>query len=181
MRHVLTALLLGTLVAATAVAGGKEAKFVIDGENTKIDFVGTKPGGKHDGGFKKVSGQATHEGDAKTLKLAIEIDVNSMHSDAAKLTAHLKSADFFNAKEHPKIGFVSQKVEKSGTGWAITGDLTMLGKKVSVTIPAQITATDKQLQVTTKFKINRTEWGMNYGKGKIDDDVSLTVAVNAKR
>ena len=29
----------------------------IDGDNTKITFVGTKPGGRHEGGFKTLSGE----------------------------------------------------------------------------------------------------------------------------
>ena len=38
---------------------------------------------------------------------------------------------------------------------------------------------DKTL--TSEFKINRNDWGMTYGKGKVDDIVSLKVVVNAKK
>src|SRR5262245_38371029 len=37
------------------VAGGKVA---FSGENSRIEFTGTKPGGKHDGGFNKFAGTA---------------------------------------------------------------------------------------------------------------------------
>ena len=37
------------------------------------------------------------------------------------------------------------------------------------------------LSISTAFAIDRTEWGMNYGKGKIDDKVTLKVAVTAKK
>lgn len=33
-----------------------EVRYRLTDANTKIEFTGTKPGGKHDGGFKGVSG-----------------------------------------------------------------------------------------------------------------------------
>ena len=173
------ALLIGaTLVSGTALAGGN---FTLDGKNTKIEFVGTKPGGKHDGGFKTVTGTASVAGtDATTLKITLDIDMNSLWSDTDKLTTHLKSPDFFGVKSNPKSKFVSTKVEKSGDEYKITGDLTMLGKTKSITFPAKLSVGADGLSVSSSFTIDRTQWGMTYQAGKIDNDVKLTVSVKAK-
>ena len=40
-------------------ASAAEEKYALTGDNTKITFVGTKKGGKHEGGFKKLAGTAT--------------------------------------------------------------------------------------------------------------------------
>jgi polyisoprenoid-binding protein YceI len=56
----------------------------------------------------------------------------------------------------------------------------MLGKTKSVSFPATITSGDT-LSVDASFAIDRTLWGMNYGKGKIDDKVDLTIKVTAKK
>src|SRR5687767_364663 len=86
--------------------------FSLTGSTTTIKFVGTKPGGKHDGGFKTVIGAASVTGtDATTLKITLDIDANSLFSDNDKLTAHLKSPDFFGVKTNPSIKFVTTKVE----------------------------------------------------------------------
>src|SRR5262249_21310391 len=86
-------LLLASLVQAD------EQTFNLNGNNTKITFVGTKPNGKHDGGFNKVSGSAKADTkDLSTLKINVEIDMNSLYTDTPKLTGHLKSADFFDVK-----------------------------------------------------------------------------------
>jgi len=78
--------------------------------NTKIEFLGTKPGGKHTGGFRKITGTASAKGaDPTTLKIAIDIDMNSIYSDDAKLTGHLMSPDFFGVKSNPTSKFVSEK------------------------------------------------------------------------
>jgi polyisoprenoid-binding protein YceI len=63
----------------------------------------------------------------------------------------------------------------------ITGDFTMLGRTKSITFPATLTATGEALKLIASFKINRSEWGMTYGKGRVDEPVSLTVVVNAKK
>src|SRR5262245_52491075 len=99
MRIVMTVALAGMLAGAALAA---ETTFTLSGDNTKVTFVGTKPGGKHTGGFKTVTGTATVDpADPATLKLSVEFDVKSMHTDAAKLTNHLLSSDFFDAKKYP--------------------------------------------------------------------------------
>lgn len=168
------AVLLGTQASAT--------DFPLTGSNTKVEFVGTKPGGKHTGGFAKLDGKATVEGtEPASLKIDVTIETDSLYSDAPGLTTHLKGPDFFSVKANPKATFKSTKVEKTAAGYAVTGDLTMMGKTKSVTMPAAVTATADALTLTSEFRINKTDWGMTYGKGKIDDEVTLKVSVTAKK
>lgn len=164
----------------TLVAGG--ADFSLTGKNTTITFIGSKPDGKHDGGFKDVTGTASVQGkDLTTLKLSVEINMDSLYSDTPKLTTHLKSPDFFSVKSNPKSKFVSTKVEKSGDEYKITGDLTMCGTTKALTFPAQIKLDGTALTVSGKFSIDKSQWGMTYGKGKINEEVKLTVSVNAQK
>jgi polyisoprenoid-binding protein YceI len=171
------------LIAAVAVpVVAQETKFALTGDNTQIKFVGTKKDGKHDGGFKVLTGTATvKDGDPTTAKLEVEIDLNSTYTDVDKLTKHLLSPDFFGVKTNPKSKFVSTKIEKSDKGFNVTGDLTLNGKTKSVTFPAQITAKDGELGISADFTINRTDFGITYGKGMINDDVALKVKVAAKK
>jgi polyisoprenoid-binding protein YceI len=172
-------LCVSALVLAPVLASG--ADFPLTDKNTTVTFIGSKPQGKHEGGFKTVTGSASVENnDLSTLKITLDIDMNSIYTDTAKLTAHLKSPDFFGVKSNPKSKFVSTKVEKSGDEYKVTGDLTMLGKTKSITFPAKLTVGAAGLTVASTFTIDRTEWGMTYGKGKIDDTVKLTVSVKAK-
>src|SRR5258708_2232518 len=69
MRQLIGAMILAaTVLSGTALAGGN---FTLDGKNTKIEFTGTKPMGKHVGGFKVLSGTAAGA-DATSLKLEVE-------------------------------------------------------------------------------------------------------------
>jgi len=180
MRRLIAATLVTlALVSGTALAGGT---ITLNGKNTTVEFVGTKPGGKHEGGFKNVTGTASATGnDATTLKLQVEIDTDSLYSDNPKLTQHLKSPDFFAVKTHPKAKFVSSKVEKAGQDYTVTGDLTLLGKTKTVSFPARITIGGDALMLASQFEINRQDYGMSFGAGKVDDTVKLKVNVKAAK
>ena len=180
MIRSLSALALALAISFGLAASAAEQKFALTGDNTKVEFTGFKKGGKHDGGFKKLTGTATVDGDPSTLKLDAEIDTDSLYSDNEKLTAHLKNPDFFGVKDNPKATFKSTKVEKADKGYTITGDLTLLGKTKPVTIPATVEVKDDVLTLKGEFKINRFDWGMTFGKGMVEDSVTLKLSIKAK-
>src|SRR5258708_794836 len=78
----------------TAVA----AEFELTGENTKVEFVGTKADGKHTGSFPKLTGTFDVPSDVTKTKISVTIDMEALESDDPKLTGHLKSPDFFETK-----------------------------------------------------------------------------------
>ena len=175
-----------SLIACAGLLSGKslaaEVSFDLNGNNTKITFVGSKTDGKHTGGFTTLKGAATVDGsDVATLKISVDIDMASTFTDDPKLTAHLKSPDFFAVKDNPKSKFVSTKVVKSDDGATVTGKLTLAGKTKEVTFPAKVEVKDGSLSLSSEFKINRNDWGISYGKGKINDEVILAVAITAKK
>lgn len=177
MRKFLGALML--IASTNVLVQAEDVKYKLSGENTKIEWTGTKPDGKHSGGFKTVGGTATLS-DGSSLKLDVDIDCGSLYSDDDKLTQHLKSPDLFSVKDHPKAKFKSTSVEKTAEGTKVSGDLTLLGKTKKVSFPAEITKGDT-LGIKAKFTINRQDFGMTYGTGKINDDVEIRVDVKAKR
>jgi polyisoprenoid-binding protein YceI len=180
MARTLIALGVAALFAVSATAA--DTKYTLTGDNTKVTFVGKKPDGKHEGGFTKASGTATvPDGDLTKLTVTIDIDADSLFSDDAKLTGHLKSADFFDVKNNPKATFKSTKVEKADKLYVVTGELTLHGKTKTTSFPATIIEADGTLTVSTTFPLDRTQWGMNYGKGKVDDTVDVTIKVTAKK
>ena len=164
-----------SLIAIFAVPGlGQSLK--VDKEKSKVDFVGKKPDGKHAGGFKDFTSEAKVNMESPDKSsLTIEIKTDSLWSDDEKLTGHLKNPDFFDVKKYPTIKFESTKIEVSDDKATIIGKLTMLDKTVEVKIPTTTELNDKSLTLKADFKIDRTKWGMNYGKGKIEDDVELKI------
>ena len=175
MKLVNPATLAGLLVLAGTVSAGE--KMTADPDKSSIKFLGTKPDGKtQPGGFKTFTVDANVDFNAPNEStISIEIETKSIYSQDEKLTNHLKNPDFFNVRKYPKVTFKSTKVEVDHEKTSITGQWTMLGKSVEIKIPAEVTPTDRGLDMVASFKIDRTKWGMNYGEGKIDKDVKVDV------
>lgn len=175
---VVTALALGTMTSQALAES-----LTLDKEKSKIEFVGKKADGKHDGGFKKFDAKANADFETpENSSLKIEIDTNSLWSDNQKLTNHLKNPDFFDVRKYPKITFESTKVvpgeERKGK---IVGKLTMLGETEELTVPMTTEATDEQVIVDADFTLDRTKWGMDYGQGNVNNDVAVKARLVFKR
>ncbi|MBA4031320.1 MAG: YceI family protein [Planctomyces sp.] len=156
------------------------ADYKLTGENTTIGFVGTKKDGSHAGGFKQLSGTFAAPADITKGKISVTIVMDSCWSDDEKLTGHLKAPDFFEVKRYPEAKFVSTAIAKTADGYSITGDLTLHGKTNSIVFPAQIKQTDSGVELTSKFNLPRSQWGITYGAGKIDENVQMSLAIKAK-
>jgi len=179
MRCILGIALGGLMAVGLASAG--ESKYNLTGENTTIEWTGYKPGDKHTGGFKKFKGTLTVDpAKMEDAKVNVEIETASLHSDNPALTGHLKSPDFFNVKKYPSAKFVSTKVAGDEKAFTLTGKLTMLGKTKEVELPVKVKSEDGVYTFTGETTIDRTEFGMTYGKGKVDDKVTLKITVKGK-
>ena len=174
-------LLLTALLFSTLTLHAEDHK--LTAENTTIKFVGTKKDGKHEGSFKKLDGTLSVDAaDVSKSKLSLTIDIESITSDTDKLTAHLKSPDFFDAKANPTAKFVSTAI-KAGAAkdtYSITGDLTLLGKTNPVTFDAKAVTADGTKTLAGQVAIKRSQWGMTYGPDKVNDEVQLTLEVKVK-
>jgi hypothetical protein len=90
------------------------------------------------------------------------IDTSSLFADDARLTGHLKSADFFAVSQYPTATFVSTAIEEKGTNTMVTGDLTLHGVTKSISFPAKIKMSNDAVNVTARFAINRSDFEIKY-------------------
>ena len=176
--RILYACLLAGLFTFTGTASAGNNMMLIESESS-INFLGTKPDGKEQpGGFKNFKVNVNFDSKNRAAStISIEIDAKSIFTKDEKLTNHLKSPDFFDVRKFPKITFKSMKIafgDVPGKG-TITGQWNMLGKVVEIDVPTQVQSTEKGLNMIASFKIDRTKWGMTYGKGKIHDAVKVDV------
>jgi polyisoprenoid-binding protein YceI len=108
------------------------------------------------------------------------IDLNTIQAtDMGKtgnenLTEHLKDPDFFDVKRFPKATLVITNVEyKDATHFRAEADMTIKGVTQSVNFQAELDFTTKTMK--TKFKIDRTRWGINYNNPIKDNAISDAV------
>lgn len=168
----------------SSAADGVEA-VSIGPQNAMIEFVGSKPdGSSHDGGFREFSGEIHVDPEKGSVsRIALTIQTASLWADVEKLENHLKSPDFFNVRERPTAVFMSTDVRLTDaeTGkHEVSGDLTLLGVTKSIQFPAMASYGDDGLRLNSAFEIDRTEFGMDYGEGRINSGVAITVRVGGE-
>src|SRR4029434_3453131 len=97
--------------------------------------------GRSYGRFNKMSGKGLIDAEQPEESLiTLAIDVNSVDTNAEARDTHLKGPDFFNAAEHPKITFESEKVKvKDATHFDVTGKLSLHGVEKEITVPVERT------------------------------------------
>ena len=161
-------------------------KYLIAPPNSKVEFIGSKVTGSHNGSFQKFSGEIDYAGAPERSRVSVTMDVDSLTTDDANLTKHLKTADFFDAPKYPQATFVSTEIKPGGqnASHTITGNLTMHGVTKSVTFPATINVTPDQASVDANFSINRKDFGISYAGAPdnlIRDDVVLKLTIRANK
>jgi polyisoprenoid-binding protein YceI len=141
--------------------------------------------------FKKFDATVETEGDEFTnAKVFFEADVNSIDTKNEQRDAHLKSDDFFNAEQFPKMTFKSTGIEKNGEGeYTLKGDLTIRDITKPITLDVDYNGSTKDpwgferagFEVTGK--INRKEYGLKWsavteaGGLVVDDVVKLVMNI----
>jgi polyisoprenoid-binding protein YceI len=119
-----------------------------------------------------------------------ECDVDSIYTNISDRDAHLKSADFFDAENHPKMNFVSTSVGKNDDGtYVVGGDLTIKGVSVPVELKGTYNGNDVDAYGQTKYgfeldgAIRRDDFGLSFnvagGKGSalIGNEVKLNISI----
>jgi polyisoprenoid-binding protein YceI len=157
-------------------------------ENSKVEFVASKVTRSHNGSFKQFSGTIEVAPDnIPAGRVTIDIDTASVATDTDRLTAHLKTPDFFDVAKFPKATFVSTKFEpgiKAGTNYEVTGNFDLHGVKKSITFPAMITVTADSVSVAAEFAINRKDFGIvfqNPTDDLIRDEVVIKLTLKVLR
>lgn len=165
---------------ASTTAGATVSSSVIK-EKSSIDFVAAKVTRDHKGKFANFDGTLAYAG-GKPSGVSFEIDLTSIQTDTEKLTAHLKTPDFFDVAKYPKATFTSTSLTAApagsagGTTHELRGILDLHGVKKEVTIPVKAEVTPEGVRATSEFTINRHDWGIDY-KGMADDLIKDNVLI----
>ena len=131
------AIAIAALLAAPAAFA---APYTIDPSHSQAGFaVKHMMVSKVNGHFRSVKGTVDYdEAKPEATQIDAEIDATTVDTNDAKRDGHLKSPDFFDVANHPKITFKSKKVKASGPGkFSVAGDLTIRGVTKEVTLDVE--------------------------------------------
>ena len=146
------------------------------------------------GEFKSYTGSLQlDEQDFTKSVITGEIDVASIDTRDEGRDGHLKSADFFDAENHPKMTFKSTRIEaKGGSDYVVYGDLTIRGVTREIAVKTEYAGTHQNPwgATVTGFsgtaELNRKDFGLEWNvaletggilvgeKVKLEIEVELT-------
>jgi polyisoprenoid-binding protein YceI len=122
------------------------------------------------GAFTDFNVQAATNGeDFNNLDLTFTAKTASVNTGNEQRDGHLRSADFFDAENHPELTFKATKMEKaSSDNYHLHGDLTIRGVTKPITLNAEFGGIGKdpwgniKAGFTVTGKINRKDFGLNW-------------------
>ncbi len=149
------------------------ATWIIDPTHSEVHFkvkhlmISTVTGnfGTYEG-----SVETANDEDFAGAKVNFSADIDSISTGQEQRDGHLKSADFFDAENFPKLTFVSTSMDKvDDENYTLTGDLTIRGTTKQVTLKAEFGGIMGDFYGNTKAgfdisgKINRQDFGLTWG------------------
>jgi polyisoprenoid-binding protein YceI len=143
------------------------------------------------GKFKEFDAAVETDNDEfEDANITFETSIDSIETGNEDRDNHLKSDDFFNAAEYPKMKFKSTSFKKTGDGeFKLIGDLTIRNHTKQVELDAEYGGTVVDPYGNTKAgfevtgKINRKEFGLTWsavteaGSVVVSDEVKLNLNV----
>ena len=155
---------------------------------SSVAFVGAKITATHDGGFERFSGNIDLVADhLEQSAVTVDIEMDSLVIEPARLAGHLRTADFFDVAQYPHTTFTSTSIVVGGSAGAthtITGTLAMHGVSKVISFPATITVSPTEVNARAEFVINRRDFNIVYPgmpDDLIKDDVTIKLVIRAPR
>ncbi len=175
--------LVALLFAASVVA----AEFGIDKSHSRVGFSIKHMGiSNTQGNFKMYDAKIVYDEKTKEFKgMEATIDVASVNTENETRDGHLMGADFFDAKQFPKITFMMNSFDKKKG--IIMGVLTMKGVSRDVKLEVEDVATMKAKDGSLKIgfnmetKINRKDFGIAKDKpsAMLGEMVKISIDIEA--
>jgi polyisoprenoid-binding protein YceI len=144
------------------------------------------------GWFKNFSGAVVANApDFSDAKISFEADADSIDTKNEQRDGHLKSPDFFDAANHPKLTFVSKKIEPiSEDEFSVIGDMTIRGTTKEVALKAVYNGQSVGFGGTIvagfelSGKLNRMDYGLHWNAlteaGGVVVSEEVRLAINAE-
>jgi polyisoprenoid-binding protein YceI len=134
------------------------------------------------GRFNDFSGSFAIDPDPDKCSFSMTIKTESIDTNNAKRDEHLRSPDFFNAKQFPVIVFKSTSVKAMQGGYEVTGDFSLHGvtKQVKLALlggrKAEFPKGMQRTGFSTELVIKRSEFGMDKAADALGDDVHVAIS-----
>ena len=179
-------MILALVFLISSLAQAATTKFQVDPVHSFVIFrIKHMDTGHVYGRFNEPNGTITiDDADPTKSSFTLEVQTQKVDTGVQKRDDHLRSPDFFNAKQFPTIKFASKEVKKTDKGYEVTGDLTIHGVTKPITVNLEQTGQGSMgprqiIGFETTVDLKRSDFGMKTMIGPAADDVRLIISLEA--
>lgn len=156
-----------------------DSTYYVNKEKSIVNWTGKKlVGYSHQGTIKLSKGSLLFKNDVP-VSGEFEVDMNTIKDvKEDDLSNHLKSEDFFHSSKYPtatlkvvRIAPIKDNPDAGENNYMLSGVLTIKGISNNIAFPAAIKKNGTELSAVSKFKFDRSKYGVKYGSGSFFDDL----------
>ncbi len=108
--------------------------------------------------------------------IELVLDAASVETNLGFRDRHLRSADFFDVKNHPEVRFVSDAVAVEGERLQVRGRLYAAGESLPLELEASLRPVGDELEIEATTQADHRKLGMSHGMlGMIPTPSELSV------
>jgi polyisoprenoid-binding protein YceI len=164
--------------------------WVVDPAHTTVGFRARHMGlATVRGQFTTFSGTIEGDpGDVTSAKARFEIDTASIDTGDERRDGHMRSPDFFDVENHPKMVFESKSITPSGGDrYTVVGDLTIKGVTRQLELEYEHAGEgidpygNRKIGGSLTGTIKRSDWGLSWnvpleaGGWLVSDDIKIDI------
>jgi polyisoprenoid-binding protein YceI len=153
-----------------------------DTANAKVNFTVDGPFGTVHGSFKGLEASINfNEKNLSESSIAASIDAKTVSTGVSLRNSDLRNKEIWlNTDKFPRISFKSKKIEKTASGFKVSGDLTIKGITKPVDIPFTFTNKETSGVFAGQFIIKRSDYNLGKPGGSVGSDITVLLTVPVK-
>lgn len=181
------------VASESPLPGVAAGTWVIDPAHSWVGFSVRHLMSRVRGRFTEFAGEIVVGTTAETSSANVTIELSSVSTGNEMRDNHLRTKDFFDIEQTPKMTFASTGVRSAGDRWVLTGDLTIRDITKAVEIELEFLGVDptgtqgeQRVGFEGRTSIKRSEFGVSFGvapegatKVVISDKVDIQLEIEA--
>jgi polyisoprenoid-binding protein YceI len=179
-------------VGKSPLPGVATGTWVIDPAHSWVGFSVRHLMSRVRGRFTDFSGDVVVGTTLDTSSVSVAIELSSVDTGNEMRDNHLRTKDFFDVEQTPKMTFASTGVRSTGDKWVLTGDLTIRDITKAVEIEVEFLGVDptglqgeQRIGFEGATSISRSDFGVSFGvaaegaKVFVGDKVDIHLEIEA--
>lgn len=175
----------------TSIPGLVAGTYALDTAHSEIGFTVRHLMTKVRGTFQEYAGEIVVKDSLEESTANVTVELGSVHTRSEQRDGHLRSGDFFDAENSPKMTFTSTAFKPEGDDYVLAGELTIKNVTKPIELAVEFLGVDQNAYGQTiigfeaSTSISRKDWGIDFnvplegGKLLIGDKVDIHLDIQA--